>query len=214
MSTPGKVAVTPGAGANVATYEFTDTDALLKEAQRIALNDALGQDIMGLLTNPAWTTGDPASLVALWRALRVAIDAGTDVATLSKADLDILAAAAQSTAPVNTYPFPVTPVSGLTAAMTGTTSTAVTGIGAASGKNNYITQVTASNSHATQGTDLELQDGNGGASFYIIPAASLWGGATLAFPTPLKQPTANTALYVKNTITGASTRLSASGFQA
>ncbi len=132
----------------------------------------------------------------------------------SKADLDILAAAAQSTAPVNTYPLPATPVSGLTAAMTGTTSTAVTGIGAgATGVFNYITQVTVSNSHATVGTDLELQDGSGGTTFYVIPAAAVYGGAALTFTTPLKQPTAATALYVKNSVTGASTRISVTGFQ-
>ncbi len=207
------VGVTPGAGKNVAGYGFTE-DAITKIAQRIALNAQDGTDIMGVLTNPAWTTGDPASLVALWRAIRAAIDLGTDVANLSKADLDIIASQAQSTVPVNIYPLPTTPVSGLTISMTGTASVAVTGMSAGgSGKFNYITQLTAANSHATQGTNIEIQDGSGGTTFFVLPAASLWGGATLSFPTPLKQPTANTALFAKNTTTGAATILSASGFQ-
>lgn len=142
-------------------------------------------------------------------------DEQTALLEAQKADLDVLASAAQSTAPVNTYPMPVTPVSGLTAAMTGTASTLVTGMSApGSGKNNYITQITVSNSHATQGTDVEIQDGNGGATIYVIPAAAVYGGGSISFPTPLKQPTVNTALYAKNTTTGASTRVSASGFQA
>jgi hypothetical protein len=104
-------------------------------------------------------------------------------------------------------------VSGLTTAMTGTTSTAITGIGAP-GSNifNYITQITVGNSHGTVGTFVEIQDGSGGTTFYTIPAAAVYGGATLSFNPPLKQPTANTALYCKNTTTGANVIVSASGF--
>lgn len=130
------------------------------------------------------------------------------------ADLDILAAQAASTDPVNTYPLPLTPVAGLTAAMTGTTSTLVTGMGTpAALKYNYITQVTIGNSHATVGTFVELQDGNGGTTFFTAPAAAVFGGAVLSFPTPLKQPTAATALYVKNTTTGANVIVSVVGYQ-
>ena len=116
--------------------------------------------------------------------------------------------------PLQSFPLPATTVSGLTTAMTGTTSTAVTGIGAVASKNNYITQLVVGNSHATVGTFVELQDGSGGTTFFTVPAAAVYGGATIAFPTPLKQPTANTALYCKNTTTGANVIVSASGFQA
>jgi hypothetical protein len=120
-----------------------------------------------------------------------------------------------TTTPGANFPLPVTPVSGLTTSMTGTTSTAVAGIGAAgSGKFNYITQITVANAHATVGTNVELQDGSGGTTFFVIPAAPAYGGASIAFPTPLKQPTANTALYAKDTTTGAAVIVSAVGFQA
>lgn len=113
------------------------------------------------------------------------------------------------------FPLPVTPVAGLTVAMTGTASTAVTGIGAPGvGKFNYITAISIGNSHATVGTFVELQDGSGGTTFFTLPAAAVYGGATLAFPTPLKQPTSNTALFVKDTTTGANVIVSAVGFQA
>ena len=100
----------------------------------------------------------------------------------------------------------------ISSAMTGTTSTSLIAA-PASGLRNYITQITVSNTHATVGTNLEIQDGNGGATYYIIPAAAVYGGATLTFPTPLKQPTTATAVYVKNTTTGASTFCSASGYK-
>lgn len=98
--------------------------------------------------------------------------------------------------------------------MTSTTSTAVTGIGTP-GSNlfNYITSIIISNSDADTDTDVELQDGNGGTSFAFFPAAKLCGGVAMSFAIPLKQPTANTALYAKNTTTGASTRVTVVGFK-
>lgn len=97
-------------------------------------------------------------------------------------------------------------------AMTGTTSTLLL---AAPGSSlfNYITQVTVSNGHATVGTDVVLQDGSGGATFYVIPAAANYGGSVIHLDPPLKQPTANTALYCANVTTGASTKVSVNGFK-
>jgi len=106
-------------------------------------------------------------------------------------------------------------VSGLTAAMTSTTSTAVTGMGAPGlGLFNYITTLVCGNSHATVGTFVELQDGSGGTTFFTVPAAAVYGGSVLTFPAPLKQPTANTALFAKDTTTGANVICAAAGFKA
>lgn len=111
------------------------------------------------------------------------------------------------------YCLPENLVSGaITTAMTGTTSTSLISAPGA-GLYNYITQVTVSNSHATVGTDVTLQDGSGGTAFYTIPAAAVYGGAAITFNPPLKQPTSNTALYCVNITTGASTKVSASGFK-
>ena len=96
--------------------------------------------------------------------------------------------------------------------MTGTTSTSLIAAPGA-GLYNYITQVTVSNAHATVGTDVVLQDGNGGTTFYTIPAAAVYGGAAITFNPPLRQPTSNTALYCVNVTTGASTKVAASGFK-
>lgn len=102
----------------------------------------------------------------------------------------------------------------ITTAMTGTTSTSL--ISATASNYIYITQVTVSNSHATVGTDVILQDGSGGTTLYTIPAGALYGGATLTFPkdSPLKVPTAGNALYCANVTTGASTKVSASGWKS
>lgn len=106
-------------------------------------------------------------------------------------------------------------LSGVTAAMTGTTSTAVTGMGApGAGLFNYVTTIVCGNAHATVGTNIELQDGNGGTTFWTLPAAAAYGGSVISLSSPLKQPTANTALYVKNSTTGANTICSFAGFKA
>jgi hypothetical protein len=100
----------------------------------------------------------------------------------------------------------------ITTAMTGTTSTSLVSAPSA-GLRNYITQITVSNSHATIGTDVIIQDGSSGTTLYTIPAASTYGGASITFPTPLRQPTIATALFCANVTTGSSTKVSASGYK-
>jgi hypothetical protein len=101
----------------------------------------------------------------------------------------------------------------ITTAMTGTTSTSLVAAPGASLRN-YITTFIVSNSHATVGTDVIIQDGSGGTTLMTIPAAAVYGGAVITLPAPLRQPTANTALYCANVTTGASTKVSAVGFKA
>lgn len=112
------------------------------------------------------------------------------------------------------YANPENQLSGLiTTAMTSTTSTAVTGMGAQGGSlRNYITTVIISNSHATVGTDVVLQDGNGGATLATFPAAAAYGGVAMNLPVPIKT-TANTALYAANITTGASVKVSCYGYK-
>jgi hypothetical protein len=79
--------------------------------------------------------------------------------------------------------------------VTTTTSTAATNFGApGAGKHNYITSVTIFNSHASTNTHVLLQDGSGGTTRWVLPAPAT-GGVTHNFSPPLKQTTANTALY-------------------
>lgn len=111
------------------------------------------------------------------------------------------------------YANPENFVSGvITSAMTGTTSTSLVAA-PGSGLRNYITTIIVSNAHATVGTDIIIQDGSGGTTLLTIPAAAVYGGAAITLPTPLRQPTANTALYCANVTTGASTKVSAVGYK-
>lgn len=100
----------------------------------------------------------------------------------------------------------------ITSAMTGTTSTSLVAAPGASLRN-YITTIIVSNSHATVGTDVAIQDGSGGTTLLTIPAAAVYGGAVINLPVPLRQPTTNTALYCANVTTGASTKVSAVGYK-
>lgn len=95
----------------------------------------------------------------------------------------------------------------ITTAMTGTTSTSLLAAPGA-GLRNYITTIIVSNSHATVGTDVIIQDGSGGTTLMTIPASAVYGGAVITLPIPLRQPTANTALFCANVTTGSSTKVS------
>ena len=111
------------------------------------------------------------------------------------------------------YCIPENTVSGaITTAMTGTTSTSLVAAPGA-GLRNYITTLIISNAHASVGTDVVIQDGSGGTTLLTIPAAAVYGGAVINLPVPLRQPTANTALFCANTTTGASTKVSAVGYK-
>lgn len=179
-----QVSISEGDGDKiVASYSISES-AATKEIQRVALNDSAGAEVVSNPNGSATSANSSPVVIA------------------------------SDQAAVATKPLTANLLRGIiSTAMTGTTSTAVSGMGApGSATYNYITQITVSNTHATVGTNIELQDGSGGTTFYIIPAAAVYGGAAISFPTPLKQPTANTALYAKNTTTGASTYLSAVGF--
>ena len=110
------------------------------------------------------------------------------------------------------YANPENMVSGvISSAMTGTTSTSLVGAPAGSLRN-YITTIIVSNSHATVGTDILIQDGSGGTTLAVIPAAANFGGAVVTFPVPLRQPTSATAIYAQNVTTGSNTKISAYGY--
>lgn len=209
--------VTPGAGKTVATDEAGGFQhQLVKLAYgnaTTAVRAAVGAGAVDTGT-PRYThasddpvvTGVGAPADAAWSS-----GSGSMIALLKTIAGQVLSSVAQAV-----FPLPTTPVSGLNSTpMTTMASTAIAGVGQpGSGKFNYITQITVANSDSADGTNVELQDGNGGSTFYVIPAAPAYGGATLAFPTPLKQPTSNTALYAKCTSSNASVTVSVTGFQA
>lgn len=110
------------------------------------------------------------------------------------------------------YANPENFVTGTTAAMTGTTSTSLVASPGGSLRN-YITQISCVNSHATVGTFVTVQDGSGGTALLTLAAAAVYGGETVSFPTPLRQPTTATALFVADVTTGANVICSATGYK-
>lgn len=184
----------------VSTIPVTATDT--------ALVTALRPDSPGIIPTAALTAATaPSQGLATLGQYNATNPAPTDTQSVG---LQVGPNGALLTQP---YGNPANFVSGaITSAMTGTTTTSLIAAPAA-GLRNYITQITVSNSHATVGTDVVIQDGSGGTTLYTIPAAAVYGGAVITFPTPLRQPTTATAIFCANVTTGASTKVSASGYK-
>jgi hypothetical protein len=100
-------------------------------------------------------------------------------------------------------------VKGTTAAMTATTSTQL--IAAVASNKIYLSTLTCGNSHATVGTFVNVQDGSGGTTIWTVPAAAVYGGATLNFVPPIATTNGN-GVYVVNATTGANVICSGSGY--
>ena len=92
------------------------------------------------------------------------------------------------------------------------TSTAFSSFAASVGLRNYITTITVYNSSTTNGF-VDIRDGAAGTVLYTIPLPAL-GGATINFPVPLRQPTANTALAYDVSAAISTIYISLVGFKA
>lgn len=107
-------------------------------------------------------------------------------------------------------------VSGVTAAMTATTSTQV--VAGVASNYLYITTCVVTNT-STTGTLVNLQNGSAGTTIYtlVAPSAASSGGGqqtgmVVQFPIPLKVPTSGNGLYAANVTTSSSVILSCNGF--
>jgi hypothetical protein len=203
--TIGLAAGTAGIGKLTTNSGVTIGAVEIVAAQTLATVTTVGTLTGGGIAHDGVDSGNPLKVGGRARTSEIAAVANDDrtdfVATTTGKQI------------VETHTNPENIVAGVTAAMTGTTSTSLVAAPAGSLRN-YITTITVSNSHATVGTDVEIQDGSGGTTIWVIPAAAVYGGGVVPFDPPLRQPTAATALYVKNTTTGASTRVSANGYKA
>jgi hypothetical protein len=189
-----------GAGATFTAREWDDGSA-------VSAVTVLGDGSGGALAKPhdGADAGDSIKIGGRARS--------SEIAAVSNNDRSDLLTDLVGKLIVLPYANPENFVSGcISSAMTGTTSTSLIAA-PASGLRNYITQITVSCAHATQGTDVLIQDGSGGTTLYVIPAGAVYGGAVLTFPVPLRQPTTATAIYCANVTTGSSTKVSASGYK-
>jgi hypothetical protein len=211
-----KISATEGSGVNIATHSFSE-DSVTKQLQRVVMSNSSGAEVttqavsmatntpVGNVAHDAADSGAPIKVGGRARSSEI-----TAVASDDRVDFVADLAGKQIVLP---YANPENFVSGaITSAMTGTTSTSLLAAPGA-GLRNYITTIIVSNSHATVGTDVIIQDGSGGTTLMTIPAAAVYGGAVITLPTPLRQPTANTALYCANVTTGSSTKVSVVGYK-
>lgn len=203
-------AVTRGAGATdsstIRTTLSSDSAGIIATGSQASPSSAyLSSVVAGDIAHDGADSGNPSKVGGRARSSEMAVVSNND-----RADFITDLVGKQIVLP---YANPENFVSGvITSAMTGTTSTSLIAA-PASGLRNYITQITVSNAHATVGTDIIIQDGSGGTTLYNIPAAAVYGGAVITFPTPLRQPTTATAIFCANVTTGASTKVSASGYK-
>lgn len=205
------VAITAGAGTTVATDEVSAV-----HFQKVKLVDGTadssaaipGDATNGLFVNArgpaahdAAAAGNPLLLGAEALSAERAAVATTDVTKLV-ADL-------VGKLIVLPFSIPELFVKGKTAAITDTTRTAVIAAQGA-GVKLYITHIAVTNSHATVGTYVKIEDGT--TEIYGGYAAAVGGGFSYTLPVPL-MITANTALNVTCGTTGANVYACASGYK-
>lgn len=158
--------------------------------------------------------GDAIDAAISYKPALIGCRASTASPTAVSADNDVQAARCDLNGNLVARAAPLTnAVSGvITSAITGTTSTSLIAA-PGSGFRNYITHIACYNTDADTDTLVNVQDGSGGTTFYQV-LALYRGGSSLPLTFPLRQPTANTALYIAPVTTGASITCSASGYKA
>jgi hypothetical protein len=113
---------------------------------------------------------------------------------------------------VTPYASPENLVSGVTSAITDTTSTSVIASQGA-GVRFYMTSLSVMNSHATVTTVVAITDGSGGTAMWRLWCDALGGGQTITFPSPIRFSAA-TAVHAVCVTTGANVYVSIGGFKA
>lgn len=98
----------------------------------------------------------------------------------------------------------------LTSSITNTTSTQV--LAAVASKYTYISSITITNSHATQGTFVNILSDT--TVIYVAYCAAGGGGVAVSFPTPLRSHTTNVAINAQCVTTGADVRVAINGYTA
>ena len=223
-----QIGVTQGSGKNMASNAITE-DALIKELQRIVLNDSAGVELtgnIGALTETA--PGTDTALSGLnGRLQRIAqnltsylgANSGAAVVTDANGTLQqylrglVKIFITAGSAFVSSLVAPnANEVRGQSGAVTGTTSTQIIAAQGA-GQKIYLTTIIVTNSHATVGTLVTIQD-DAGSPIVLCSgyAAALGGGFVATFPTP-PSTTANQKLMVICGTTGANVYASAVGFK-
>lgn len=148
-------------------FETSGVMGNLKDTNPLPVSGTFTGNSVGNVAHDAPDSGNPVKIGGRARSSEIAPVANDD-----RTDAIFDLTGKQIVLP---YSNPENFVSGaITSAMTGTTSTSIIAA-PASGLRNYITTIVVSNSHATVGTDVVIQDGDGGTTLMTIPAAALYG---------------------------------------
>lgn len=191
----------PVSGTVTASGPLTDTQLRATAVPVSTPTGASSATIQGTVAHDGAVAQNPVQIAGEARSTERAAVASADVARLVTDLVGKLI-----TLP---YANPENMVSGATAAITDTTRTSVIAAGGA-GVRTYVTQILVTNSHATVGTFVLIEDGT--TTLYVGYAAPLGGGFSVALPVPLRG-TANTAINVSCVTTGANVRASISGYR-
>ena len=110
------------------------------------------------------------------------------------------------------YANPENTISGCSAALTDTNAANVVATDSGNGLKWYVTDILVTNSHATVGTLVDVED-SAALVLWQGYAAPAGGGFACHFTTPI-QTGANTHIHAKNTTTGSSTYVCVSAYKA
>jgi hypothetical protein len=190
-------------GARADAASCTGTQTLISCLKQLDADVKATGTIQGGAANGATASGNPVQAGCVAQTAEAVVTTGQSAFVICDLARKVI------TLP---YANPELLVSGVTAAMTGTTSTSLLAAPAA-GLRNYATHLICTNSHATVGTFVIIQDGSGGTTIYEGYAAAVGGGFSMTLPAALRQPTTATALFVQNVTTGANVICSGSGYK-
>lgn len=202
------VAWTAGSGTTIATDDVSGA-----HYQKVKLFDPTADSStgIGIAANPMVVGGAAAhdATAAGNPVLNGAEALSADRAVVNTTDVVKLIADLVGKLVVLPYAIPQNFLKGVTAYVLNTTRTEVIAAQAA-GVRIYVTHVLVTNSHATVGTSVKIEDGT--TTIYEGYAAPAGGGFSCTFPVPL-MGTAATALNFSCVTTGSSICVSASGYK-
>jgi len=199
----------PGSSVNIAT---DDVSGVHYQRMKIVDGTAEGTTALVVSSRGAAEIEGPTAHDAASAANPVLVGAhavSAEQTAVANADLTRLITDLVGKLIVLPYANPENLVSGKTAAITDTTNTQVLAA-AGAGVRNYVTTILVTNSHATVGTLVKINDGS--TEIFSGYAAAAGGGFAISLVSPLRG-TANTAINAQCGTTGANVYVSITGYK-
>lgn len=204
-STDGGVGLPARIGV-VGGYDGANVRAIKTSAAGILQVDVLSNVTSGVVGNVAHDSADSGNPIKMGARTRA-----SDITPVNENDRADIFATLLGKLLVHPYALPANFVKG----SANSALTADTEVIAApgSGLRLYITTLIVTNTHASQGTKVQIKSGTTATGYPRIQASSGGGGAALTLPTPLRLG-ANEALQFANATSGADVDVSAIGYVA